>query len=337
MGDFDYTLTVVTAVRNLIDAGRTDMIRRCIQSVARQKIEGGVEHVIADGASTDGTVALIKDILKETPRQDGCRVEVFSKRDRQVFEGMNNGLAHAHGKYIVFLNSDDYFIGTRKLAKAIRLFLEKDADVGYADTYKSRPGVRHWARQHSDINKLPFEDHFIHQSMVTKTSLMREMGGFDISLKGTCLENDLSMKILKAGKKFVRWPHCFCVYSLDGMTGRGTGQRGQHPDMFLKHFGADLGMTLEECIGLCYFSGLAKWSESECRQVLAKLERRPEWAAIWRRGIENIFRDGKRTKGSLLRRVRCILNDGGCVGLMKAVVRFSAKRIGIGHSGGEIK
>ena len=324
-----FTLTVVTAVRNLIDAGREEMIRRCIQSVAQQKVDGGVEHIIVDGASTDGTVALINEILQETPRLSDCRVEVFSKSDRQVFEGMNNGLSRAQGRYVLFLNSDDYFIGTKRLAKALRLFIEEDADVGYADTYLARPGVRHWIRQHSDVNKLPFQGHYIHQSMVTRTSLMREMGGFDLSLKGTCLEDDLSMKILKAGKRFVRWPHCFCVYSLDGMTGRGTGVRSQHPDMFLRHFGADLGMTLEECIGLRYFVGLAKWSEGECRQVLAKLERKPEWAAIWRKEVENIFRDGKRTKGSLLRRVRYIWEDGGSVGLMKAVARFFSKKIGI--------
>ena len=324
-----FTLTIVTAVRNLIDAGREEMIRRCIQSVAQQKVDGGVEHIIVDGASTDGTVALINEILQETPRLSGCRVEVFSKTDRQVFEGMNNGLFLAQGRYVLFLNSDDYFIGTKRLAKALRLFIEEDADVGYADTYLARPGVRHWIRQHSDVNKLPFQGHYIHQSMVTRTSLMREMGGFDLSLKGTCLEDDLSMKILKAGKRFVRWPHCFCVYSLDGMTGRGTGQRSQHPDMFLRHFGADLGLTLDECIGLRYFAGIAYWSEDECRRVLTKLAPHPEWASIWRKEIEEVFKCGKRTKGALIRRFRRRFEDGGFAGILKSAVRFVLKQIGV--------
>ena len=210
-------------------------------------IDGGIEHIIADGKSTDGTLDLLSGYVTGSGadcESSGYCFRLVSKKDSQVFEGMNNGLAEARGKYVVFLNSDDRFCGTRELAKSLDLFDSENADVGYADTYLERPGKKHRRRHHSDINKLPFADHFIHQSMVVRTQVMREFGGFDLSQKGLCLENDLSMRLLKAGRKFSRSPRCFCIYSLDGMTGpgRGTGQRSQHPDV---HDLGEMSQTFE--------------------------------------------------------------------------------------------
>lgn len=313
-------LSIVTAVRNLIESGRENMIRRCIESVIQQDIAGGVEHIISDGASTDGTLELLKKIQQEIC-VDKDLFRIFSKPDHQVFEGMNNGLLEAHGKYVIFLNSDDYFVGTRELDKSLKLFDKENADVGYADTYLERPGYTYKRRHHSNINKLPFADHFIHQSMVTRTDVMREFGGFDISLKGTCLENDLTMRLLKAGKKFIRSPYCFCSYSLDGMTGRGTGQRSQHPDMFFRHFGMQLGLTLEECMGIRYFAGISNWSEEKCKSVLKKLEVYPEWAAIWRHQIELYFKDGKHVSPPLWYRLKRRIDEYGLRGLMESIIK----------------
>ena len=312
-------LTVVTAVRNLIEAGRGELIKRCIDSVAMQETgDWNIEHIVADGASTDGTLELLKKL------QEDYRFRIVSKPDKQVFEGMNNGLEEAQGTFVLFLNSDDVFVGKTALAKSVELWDENNADVGYADTYLVKPNSRHRRRQHSDINKLPFQDHFIHQSMATRTVLMKDVGGFDISLPGTCLENDLTMRFLKMGKKFVRSPYCFCAYSLDGMTGRGTGRRSMHPDFFLKHFGSDLGLTLEECIGLRYFVGISYWSEDECRDVLGKLEARSEWAAIWRHQIELHFKNGQRILPPLWYRVKCRWEEFGFEGILESI----KKRIG---------
>lgn len=51
--------TIITSTLNVIDT-----IERCVKSVAEQTFRD-YEHIIVDGASTDGTVAFLKS--KERP------------------------------------------------------------------------------------------------------------------------------------------------------------------------------------------------------------------------------------------------------------------------------
>ena len=62
-------LTCVTAVFNAIKSGNRESLIRCVESVAKLKTEH--EHLIYDGASTDGTVALLRELEAKTP---GVRV-----------------------------------------------------------------------------------------------------------------------------------------------------------------------------------------------------------------------------------------------------------------------
>lgn len=58
------TVSIVTVTRNLIDDGRTEAIRVALEA-AQEQGDAIVEHVIWDGASTDGTVALLKGLIAE--------------------------------------------------------------------------------------------------------------------------------------------------------------------------------------------------------------------------------------------------------------------------------
>jgi len=92
-------ISVVTAVRN----GET-FLPRCLESVrtaadaVRGRPEIELEHVVCDGASTDGTVALLE-------AHSGVRWT--SEPDSGQSEGFNKGVAMAKGEWICWLNADD--------------------------------------------------------------------------------------------------------------------------------------------------------------------------------------------------------------------------------------
>ncbi len=74
-------------------------IEENIQSVLKQNYPN-FEHIIIDGGSTDGTVA----ILKKYPH-----LKWVSEKDRGQADALNKGLAMATGEIIGWINSDDYY------------------------------------------------------------------------------------------------------------------------------------------------------------------------------------------------------------------------------------
>ena len=71
-----------------------------IRSVSAQDYPD-LEHIIIDGASTDGTLAVI-----EAHAHSGLRIH--SERDSGIYDAMNKGVAAASGDLIGFLNADDF-------------------------------------------------------------------------------------------------------------------------------------------------------------------------------------------------------------------------------------
>ena len=91
-------ISIITPVFNNVT-----FIEKCIQNVIDQNVQG-VEHLIMDGASTDGTVDIIKRYAEKY-----AHIRFVSERDNGQSDAMNKGIALAKGDFITFLNVDDFF------------------------------------------------------------------------------------------------------------------------------------------------------------------------------------------------------------------------------------
>jgi len=78
-------------------------LRQCMESVLAQTLRE-IEIICVDDGSTDGSV----DVIKKYMAQDG-RISLIQQGNRYAGAARNNGMEHAKGKYIVFLDSDDFF------------------------------------------------------------------------------------------------------------------------------------------------------------------------------------------------------------------------------------
>jgi glycosyltransferase involved in cell wall biosynthesis len=87
-------ITIITVVLNSVN-----QLETAIQSVIEQSYQD-IEYIVIDGGSTDGTIDIIKNY------QDRLKCWV-SKPDRGIYDAMNQGLEHAEGELVLFLNSDD--------------------------------------------------------------------------------------------------------------------------------------------------------------------------------------------------------------------------------------
>lgn len=88
-------ISVITPTFN-----RAATLGAAIESVRDQGVDG-VEHIIVDAASTDGTAELLRGY---------DHLIVVSEPDRGIYDGMNKGLNMARGEVLVILNSDDVLL-----------------------------------------------------------------------------------------------------------------------------------------------------------------------------------------------------------------------------------
>lgn len=84
-----------------------EVLERTLLSVGQQTCRD-FEHLIVDGASTDGTLALAARYGHAT---------VCSEPDRGLYDAMNKGVAKARGRYVIFLNAGDTFHSADTLAQ----------------------------------------------------------------------------------------------------------------------------------------------------------------------------------------------------------------------------
>jgi glycosyltransferase involved in cell wall biosynthesis len=90
-------ISVVTPTLN-----RLNYLRECVESVLEQDYEP-LEHVIVDGASTDGTVKYLESLHARY----GDRIRWVSQPDSGISEAVNRGLRMARGDAINWIGSDD--------------------------------------------------------------------------------------------------------------------------------------------------------------------------------------------------------------------------------------
>lgn len=105
--------SIITVTFN---AART--IGRTLDSVDRQTF-GDYEHFVVDGASNDGTQALVN-------ASDNPRRALMSEPDHGLYDAMNKGIAHTTGRYLIFLNAGDKFHTTDTLEKIAAAIREND-------------------------------------------------------------------------------------------------------------------------------------------------------------------------------------------------------------------
>jgi len=90
-------VSIITVTRNC-----ESTIARTLDSVSEIK-NNNIEYIIIDGESTDTTLDIIK-------KYDGITDVLVSEKDSGIYNAMNKGAELARGKYILFLNGDDYIL-----------------------------------------------------------------------------------------------------------------------------------------------------------------------------------------------------------------------------------
>jgi glycosyltransferase involved in cell wall biosynthesis len=118
-------ISVITVVFN---HART--IAKAIESLQVQTCP--VEYIVVDGASTDGTLEILR-------RNLGPSAQLISEPDAGIYDAMNKGIRMATGDVIGILNADDVYADNDVLMRVSRIMDQEDLDALYGDVEFFRP------------------------------------------------------------------------------------------------------------------------------------------------------------------------------------------------------
>ena len=143
---------------------------RTAESVLKQDY-GNIEHIIIDGASSDGTTDIAykyKNLSDEL--SNGHIVIVNSEPDKGLYDAMNKGLALATGQYVCFMNAGDFYPNNSVLSNISKSLEENDEKhlpaVIYGDTDIVDNDGNYIGHRHLSVPKVLSWRSFLHGMLV---------------------------------------------------------------------------------------------------------------------------------------------------------------------------
>ncbi|MBR0197596.1 MAG: glycosyltransferase [Kiritimatiellae bacterium] len=229
-------ITLITACYNS-DA----TIRTAIDSVLSQK-GVDIEYIIVDGASKDGTVALLQEYEgKILARDEGhLSFKWLSERDRGMYDAINKGIKMATGDIIGILNADDVLATDDTLAKIAAQFqVTGNAEQGtekidalYADirfvkdgasvaALRSAPTVRYCSARRWRAWMFRFAAMVPHPSFYVRRECFEMLGDYSLEYR-ICSDFELELRFLGIAKlRSVYLPQCVVVMRMGGASTAG--------------------------------------------------------------------------------------------------------------------
>lgn len=205
-----HRVTVVSAIFNIVKAGRTKVFLKNLESVHNQTYDD-IEHIVVDGGSTDGTLKILEKYAKKG------WIKYISEPDKGIYDAMNKGARMGTGDYVAFLNSDDYWFDKRGVEYSVRALLEQNADFSFAPSYTTQDDFpRHKCA--TSIGNFFMRMPFCHQTMFTRREVFLKLGAYDIENFRSAGDFHFIQRLILSGHKPAYVPHNFTAYSHGGFS-----------------------------------------------------------------------------------------------------------------------
>ncbi len=222
-------LSIVT-----INLNNAEGLEKTILSVINQANRSDFEYIVIDGASKDRSLDVIaqyKDRIDFT----------LSERDKGIYNAMNKSLQHVHGDYVLFLNSGDTLASTSVVREVYEQGLTTDFVFGRWNRVK---GDKFMSRQNPPqfvtLYEMQYRSECVcHQATFTRTQVLRDLGGYDETLR---IAGDICflMRALVLERKTQRSISVVCCnFDISGASGKSEEIiRNEQPAYFRQLFPA---------------------------------------------------------------------------------------------------
>lgn len=207
-----------------------DTIEKTILSVLGQSYDE-VEYIIIDGGSTDGTLDIIQKYREE--------ISFFvSEPDNGLYNAMNKGTGYAKGKYIHFLNADDYFCDTEVLSDVvIAIGNDEYLEIIYGNILllDQDGGITPKLAPRKLSRKTYMMQGLCHQALFVSHNLLQQTGGFSEKYK-VISDGDWLISRVKEGVKSKHVDRNIVVYRLGGFCSTANCWRAEKKEFLRNHY-----------------------------------------------------------------------------------------------------
>lgn len=204
-------ISIITVVWN-----NKDTINDAINSAINQTYKD-IEYIIIDGASSDGTVEIIKGYADKITK-------FVSEKDKGIYDAMNKGVDLATGDIIAFLHSDDIYSSSNIVEIVAKEFERGNLDGVYGDlvyTPKSNTQkvLRYWKSKDFDLSLLKKGWMPAHPTLFLKRNIYEKYGKFDLDFK-IAADYDFMLRILSDGIKIKYLPKVLYKMRIGGESNK---------------------------------------------------------------------------------------------------------------------
>ena len=206
-------LTIITINRNNA-AG----LEKTMQSVLSQTCKD-FEYVVVDGASTDGSV----EVIRRFAAQFRERMKWVSEPDAGIYNAMNKGILMSLGEYCQFLNSGDFLASDEVVHFMLEALDDKsNPDVLYGNMKKVMPDGSSFITSGGATDDVTLDIFFRgclnHSPAYIRRRLFDEYGLYDESLQ-ICSDWKFYMQAIVLGRATVRYVNILVtVFDMGGIS-----------------------------------------------------------------------------------------------------------------------
>ena len=178
---------------------RCQLLQRCIKNLKKQTYPN-IEIIIVDDGSQDDTETVMKrypdsniHYYRYTPNRGACYARNF-------------GIQKAHGKYIAFQDSDDFW-RPEKLAEQMKFLVRTQADMVFCGMYRyeqNGKSASYYPKKRLDSQKDIFQQ-LLKENRISTQTILAKRSIFDKVMFDPTLRRfqdwDIALQIAKSGYK----------------------------------------------------------------------------------------------------------------------------------------
>jgi len=170
-------VSIITACINLAKEDRKDFFQQMFESIQYQTYPN-IEHIIIDGASKDGSVEFIKELISKANNQN-IKIKFITEPDTGIYNAMNKGVKKSTGEYFIFMNSDDYYKSKDAIKILVNILEKNNADLSASAIEAIDVKHNTLKIKKAKPTKFVWRMPLCHQTLLAKRELFDRFGGLD--------------------------------------------------------------------------------------------------------------------------------------------------------------